>query len=223
MNEGTTISTSISMGTGSTTASPIGAHILPPPTTTSGQRKYYTIKVKFEDNQIQQSINPSLKDAQLKYVINQKIANKEFFYGLEIMARTYEPNVTLDYNSFGPLLPLFTSIVWLGMDYWKIDDLEDVEAIHLAHSLGSHVRVLPHLSCYRLTEERLRHFLNLNFSNVLSVRGDFYDRDQTYKHSSELVEAIRSIRGGKSARSDCFRTTTNAILLCIVINNFFVN
>ncbi|XP_061398842.1 methylenetetrahydrofolate reductase (NADPH)-like [Musca vetustissima] len=173
-----------------------GAHVLPAPKTAT---KYYEMNVAFTEQQTPPFENEMPKTAAdqrlLRNVINEKIRNKEFFYGIEILARTYNPNVLLDYNALGPLLPLFTSIVWLGMDYCNIENLTEIEAIRLAHKLNRHVRVMPHLSCYCLTEQRLREFLQIDFSNVLSIRGDYFDKDQQYQHSSELVEAIRRIRG----------------------------
>uniref|UniRef100_A0A1I8NXI3 Uncharacterized protein n=1 Tax=Stomoxys calcitrans TaxID=35570 RepID=A0A1I8NXI3_STOCA len=171
----------------------LGAHVLPSSaaTATNSTSRYYDMNIR-----INEDLTASASETgQLKHVINEKIKNKEFFYGLEIMARTYEPNVVLDYKSLGPLMPLFTSIVWLGMDYWQVENLADIGAINLARQIKPHMMVLPHFSCYRLTEDRLRKFLDLNFPNVLSVRGDYYDTQQAYKYSSELVTAIRSIRG----------------------------
>ncbi|XP_073832195.1 5,10-methylenetetrahydrofolate reductase [Musca autumnalis] len=168
-----------------------GAHVVPP---SKSDSKHYEINIKF--SQLQKPLPPATTDQRLlRNVINEKVQNKEFFYGLEILAKTYNPHHLLDYNALGPILPMFTSIVWLGMDYCNVDNLNDVEAIRLAHKLNKHVTVMPHLSCYCLTEKRLREFLNMNFPNVLSIRGDFFDKDQQYQHSSELVEAIRRIRG----------------------------
>lgn len=188
------------LGTTGSTATAQGAHILPAPKTAT---THYEINIQFTEEQqrlsyYEETLTTTTADQrQLKNVINEKIRNREFFYGLEILAHTYNPNYWLDYNALGPLLPLFTSIVWLGMDYCNIENLNEVEAIRLANKLNRHVRVMPHLSCYCLTETRLREFLNMNFPSVLSIRGDFFDKDQRYQHSSELVEAIRRIRGGK--------------------------
>lgn len=176
----------------------MGAHILPPPplpgTSSSTTPSRYALDIRFTEQQFKTQSTP--EPEQLKNVIKEKIQNKEFFYGIEILAHSYQPNTTLDYTALGSLLPLFTSIVWLGMDYWKVTNINDIEAIQLAHKLYPNVNVMPHFSCYRLEEERLRQFLNLKFSNMFAIRGDHYIADQSYQHSSELVEAIRKIRGG---------------------------
>ncbi|XP_075157063.1 5,10-methylenetetrahydrofolate reductase [Haematobia irritans] len=181
-----------------TTTGALGAHVLPPPTQTipNKPREQYQLNIHLPER-VQQTTDAESTAGwgQLRNVINDKVKNKQFFYGLEIMARTYQPNVVLDYKNLDAFLPLFTSIVWLGLDYWNVENLEDIGAINVARKLDPHMRIMPHFSCYRLTEDRLRDFLNLNFSNVLSIRGDYYDADQTYKHSSELVATIRSIRG----------------------------
>lgn len=168
------------------TSAPLGAHILP---TTS--HLTYDIKIKFNEEV------PYSNDQQLKHLIKQKIDNKELFYGIEILARNHHENLQLDYKSFGPLMPLFTSIVWLSSEYWSEPSVADVESIKLAGKLQQHGCVLPHFSCYHLNESRLKEFLDLNFSNVLAIRGDYYDEQQQYKYSGDLVANIRKLRGGK--------------------------
>lgn len=167
-------------------ATAIGAHIIP---TTS--RLTYGINFEFNPG------TPASSGKQLKHLIADKIKNKEFFYGIEISASNYYPNTILDYRSFGPILPLFTSIVWLSAEYWSVKNIEEVESIKLARKLESHGVVLPHFSCYRLQQSRLEEFLNLNFSNILTIRGDFHDPDQEFKYSGDLVKRIRELRGGK--------------------------
>ena len=168
------------------TGTPVGAHVLP---TTS--RLTYDIKLEFSPD----ASVPG--DKQLKHLIADKIKNKEFFYGIEISGTNSYPDTLLDYRTFGPVLPLFTSIIWLTTEYWSVKNIEDVESIKLARKLEPHVIVMPHLSCYRLQQSRLEEFLNLNFSNILTIRGDFYDQVQEYKYSGDLVKKIRELRGGK--------------------------
>ncbi|XP_065364823.1 methylenetetrahydrofolate reductase (NADPH) [Calliphora vicina] len=169
------------------TVTAIGAHILP----SSTSRLTYDIKLRFNE----EVPTTSSTDTQLKHLIGDKIKNKEFFYGIEILARSHHDNAILDYKSFGPMLPLFTSIVWLSSEYWSVENIEEVESIKLARKLQPHGIVLPHFSCYHLQEARLQEFLNLNFSNVLAIRGDFLDKNQAFKYSGELVDSIRKLRG----------------------------
>ncbi|TMW41186.1 hypothetical protein DOY81_013733 [Sarcophaga bullata] len=166
------------------TVTPVGAHILP---TTSSLT--YDIKLEFSPD------TPAPSGKQLKHLIADKVQNKEFFYGIEISATNSYPNTLLDYRTFGPVLPLFTSIIWLSAEYWSVKNIEEVESIKLARKLEPHSVVLPHFSCYRLQQSRLEEFLKLNFSNILTVRGDFYDQDQEYKYSGDLVKTIRELRG----------------------------
>uniref|UniRef100_A0A0A1X610 Methylenetetrahydrofolate reductase n=2 Tax=Zeugodacus cucurbitae TaxID=28588 RepID=A0A0A1X610_ZEUCU len=126
----------------------------------------------------------------------QKVAAKEFFYGIELSARSYGKQQTmLDYNGFGALLPLFTSLVWLGQDYANIEDMAAVDAISLGQELQQHVVVMPHFTCYRADSKRLDDFLTLNFTNILALRGDQVVPQQQFQHAKDLVAYIRSKRG----------------------------
>ncbi|XP_055914486.1 5,10-methylenetetrahydrofolate reductase [Eupeodes corollae] len=124
-------------------------------------------------------------------LIQSKIENQEYFYGIELSARS---NSTLDYRKFA-VLPLFTSLVWFGPEYSDIQPIDDVDAVRFGSSLMHNTVVMPHFTCYRATPERLRNFLALNFTNVLALRGDLVDANQHYKHASDLVTDIREIRG----------------------------
>ncbi|KAM7349226.1 5,10-methylenetetrahydrofolate reductase [Cochliomyia hominivorax] len=179
------MSTTTSSNTSNTNQIALGGHILP--TTTS--QLTYDLNIRFNEE------IPAAEDKQLKYLIHNKIQNKEFFYGIEILAKSHYANTILDYKSFGPIMPLFTSIVWLSSEYWSVEKLEEVESIKLARLLQTNGIVMPHFSCYQLKETRLQEFLNFNFSNVLAIRGDFYEENQRYKYSGELVENIRKLRG----------------------------
>ncbi|XP_046802701.1 methylenetetrahydrofolate reductase [Lucilia cuprina] len=167
-----------------TVVTAMGAHILP-----SISHSSYDLKLQFNEN------GSATPDQQLKFEIEKKVKNKEFFYGIEILARNHHANTLLDYKAFGSIMPLFTSIVWLSSDYWAVENIEEVESIKLARKLQPHGIVLPHFSCYRLQEPRLKEFLNLNFSNVLAIRGDFFEPNQSYKYSEELVANIRKLKG----------------------------
>lgn len=143
------------------------------------------LKVQFNERFVPINEQPKLGD-----LIQSKIANQEYFYGIELSARS---NNTLNYSKFA-VLPLFTSLVWFG-EYSDIKTIGDVDAVRFGNSLLHETVVMPHFTCYRATQQRLKNFLSLNFSNVLALRGDLVDADQYYKHASDLVTDIRKIRG----------------------------
>ncbi|XP_014103678.2 5,10-methylenetetrahydrofolate reductase [Bactrocera oleae] len=169
------------------TTSICGGH-LPLPTAT--RTEFQPVYVRFSNKQ------QAPEQRKLAELFAQKVAAKEFFYGIELTARSYGKQQTLlDYNGFGALLPLFTSLVWLGQDYANIENISAVDAINLGHQLQEHVVVMPHFTCYRADSRRLDDFLTLNFTNVLAVRGDQVAPQQQFQHAKDLVEYIRSKRG----------------------------
>ncbi|XP_017487770.1 PREDICTED: 5,10-methylenetetrahydrofolate reductase-like [Rhagoletis zephyria] len=136
------------------------------------------------------------QERRLGELFKEKIAAKEFFYGIELTARSYgKQQRVLDYDSFGTLLPLFTSLVWLGLDYANVANVTAVDAVGMGRRLQSRVVVMPHFTCYRADSKRLDDFLSLNFANVLALRGDQVDAQQQFQHAKELVEYMRGKRG----------------------------
>lgn len=171
-----------------------GGH-LPLPTTPTTE--FQPLHVRFSSKQL------APEQHKLAELFTQKVAAKEFFYGIELSARSYGKQQTLlDYNDFAALLPLFTSLVWLGQDYANIEDVAAVDAISLGRQLQQHMVVMPHFTCYRADSRRLDDFLTLNFSNVLALRGDQVAPQQQFQHAKDLVEYIRSKRGGKRHLSE---------------------
>jgi len=125
-------------------------------------------------------------------------AQRRLFYGIEVTASRLDGRPTcLDFNYFLPLLPTFVSVVWLGQRYWDVEPVGRVESLQLAQHLATRIPVLPHLSAYRLDEERLDQFLALNFSSLLAVRGDQVHQGQTFRISQPVVEQSRRQRAGK--------------------------
>lgn len=144
------------------------------------------LKIQFGESSLPLIDQPKISD-----LIKAKVANREYFYGLEMSAKS--TNNTLDLGRFA-ILPVFTSLVWFN-EYGDVESIGDVDSVRFGNSiLGSSV-VMPHFTCYRATEERVRDLLSLNFSNVLAVRGDCIDPNQSYQHACDLVADIRKIRG----------------------------
>jgi len=149
--------------------------------------------IDFSEAQLQNLIFQSGK---LKDLFQEKTKKKEFFYGIEIIPQS-KKTIKLDYNVFGSLLPLFTSIVWLGYEYIDMDFINDIEAIKIAQYLNQSTNVLPHFSAHHLNDKRLVDVLNLNLKNIFIVRGDQVEDQQKYQYAADLVREVRKIRGGQ--------------------------
>ncbi|XP_030380778.1 uncharacterized protein LOC115628722 [Scaptodrosophila lebanonensis] len=149
----------------------------------------YQPQVIFAPNQTAPS------QARIGSLVADLTARGQFFYGIEITARTAGKPTHLDFNDFLPVLPTFVSLVWLGWEYWKVHPIEHVNTLTLAKHLEPHIPVMPHLSAYRLSEKRLDAFLAMNLSNMLAVRGDKVYADQIYTYSQQLVKRARRARG----------------------------
>uniref|UniRef100_A0A1A9W1W7 Uncharacterized protein n=1 Tax=Glossina brevipalpis TaxID=37001 RepID=A0A1A9W1W7_9MUSC len=172
----------------------LGAHFLPDVHTTTkleSAKCSYEPKFRFRE---QPQLCKYPKTQHLKIAIAEKIEKKEYFYGIEILARSYNSKLVLDYTKFGKMLPLFTSIVWLGLDYSRITNVEKVGSVRVAKKLKDkqhEMLIAPHLSCYGLDTKRLNEFIKLNFTNIVIVRGDQYDNEQEFKYASQLVAQIK--------------------------------
>lgn len=139
----------------------------------------------------------TLTDPSIADLVANKTADKEFFYGIEIMTQT-EGNVScVDFNMFLPLLPTFISIVWSKQFSETIHSsaMNQVANMQLIPYLNSRIPAMPHLSLYRLSQKYLDEFLALNLNNVLVVRGDQVDEDQEYSYAYQVVEYLRRARG----------------------------
>lgn len=131
-------------------------------------------------------------------LVAERTAQRRLFYGIEVMASDPSGRPTcLDFNHFLPLLPTFVSFVWLSQRYWDVEPVGQVESLQMAQHLATRIPVLPHVSAYRMSRQRLDQFLALNFSSLLAVRGDRVHEDQDFSISYPMVEQSIRQRGGK--------------------------
>lgn len=180
------------MSSNITNTTHLGAHFLPKIAAAPLETAKCSYEPKFRFSE--QQLRKYPKTQQLKIAVAEKIEKKEHFYGIEILARSHNPKLMLDYTKFGKMLPLFTSLVWLGLDYSRVANVEKVESVRVAKKLKDNQRemlIAPHLSCYGLDTKRLKEFTELNFTNIVIVRGDQYDDEQEFKYASQLVAQIR--------------------------------
>ncbi|KAH8264884.1 hypothetical protein KR038_006662 [Drosophila bunnanda] len=133
-----------------------------------------------------------LKEQRIAPLIEERQLQRRLFYGIEIMPRTDNIPVCLNFTGFLPMLPLFASVAWLGRSSWKVEPIGQVESLQLASHLAPRIPVMPHLTLYRLSEERLDQFLNLNFSNVLALGGDVIHPAQSFRLSQSIVEKAKA-------------------------------
>ncbi|XP_020804609.1 methylenetetrahydrofolate reductase 2-like [Drosophila serrata] len=124
-------------------------------------------------------------------------AQRRLFYGMEILPRSRGKPVCLDFNRFLPILPMFVSMTWLGTNYWDVEPIDQVDSLQLARHLAPRIPVMPHLTAYRLTDERLDQFLDLSFKNMLALRGDLMFSGQRFPHSKSIVERAKNRSGDK--------------------------
>ncbi|XP_033158854.1 5,10-methylenetetrahydrofolate reductase [Drosophila mauritiana] len=138
----------------------------------------------------------SVTEQRIGTLVAERTAQRRLFYGIEVMASDPSGRPTcLDFNHFLPLLPTFVSVVWLSQRYWDVQPVGQVESLHLAHHLATRIPVLPHVSAYRMSRQRLDQILALNFSSLLAVRGDQVHEDQDFSISYPMVEHSRRQRG----------------------------
>ncbi|XP_034658531.1 5,10-methylenetetrahydrofolate reductase [Drosophila subobscura] len=128
-------------------------------------------------------------------LVAERTARRQFFYGIEVVALQSGQPTCLDFNRFLPILPTFVSIVWLGTEYCHVNPIDRVKSLQLARSLEARIPVLPHITAYCLSQERLDQFLALNFTNVLPIRGDLVHEIQNFTYSWEIVDYIRKQQG----------------------------
>lgn len=124
-------------------------------------------------------------------------AKKRLYYGIEVLARFRKDPITLDFNRFLPVLPIFISVVWHSLRYWDVEPIGKVDSLVLCKHLAEKIPALPHITAYRMSRERLREYLDLGFKNVLALRGDDVDPDQDIKLAKSIVEQAKCSLGGK--------------------------
>lgn len=111
-----------------------------------------------------ENISKSLND-----LIESNIKANKRFFGIEISPAASGND--LDYKKFTIVQPLFTSVTWLSDDNLKIDSLSKAPAIQLGKTVEKCNPLLMHLTCYKLTQAQLNEFLDLEFRNVLALKG----------------------------------------------------
>ncbi|XP_020804607.1 methylenetetrahydrofolate reductase-like [Drosophila serrata] len=143
----------------------------------------------------------ALKEHRIGPLIDERQLQRRLYYGIEILPRTENHPVCLNFSRFLPVLPLFVSVAWLGRSSWFVEPVGQVESLQLAKHLAPRIPVMPHLTLYRLSEERLDQFLDLKFRNVLALRGDEIYPSQSFRYSKDIV--VKAKARSKDKMSVC--------------------
>ncbi|KAH8239530.1 hypothetical protein KR032_005202, partial [Drosophila birchii] len=133
-----------------------------------------------------------VNEQRIRPLIDERQQERRLFYGLEVMPRHEGNPACLNFNRFLPMLPFFVSVAWLGRASWNVKPIGQVESLQLAKHLAPRIPAMPHLTLYRLTEDRLDRFLDLNFSNVLALGGDTIHPSQPYQFSKTIVDKAKA-------------------------------
>lgn len=104
----------------------------------------------------------------IKNVMNQKILERKHFYSIEVMPVVSAED--LNYNDF-IIQPMFTAITWLSNSNITSTVAADVPAIKFASMIKNSNAVLSHITCYKLTQEKLTDILSNDVQNVFAIRG----------------------------------------------------
>lgn len=104
----------------------------------------------------------------IKHLITKKIEQKKYFYSIEV-----SPVASTEVLNFKDLIvqPTFTSITWFTDVNVTTLSAAEAPAIKLASIITHSNAVLSHITCTKLTNEKLTDVLSNNVENVLALRG----------------------------------------------------
>lgn len=113
-----------------------------------------------------------IEQRNLNELIQERIKSEKRFFGIEI-----SPSPTgrdLDYNRFGDLQPLFTSITWLFDHNINYEPISKSPAMTLTRSVQECNPALLHLTCYKLSDTKLQEIIGNGVENMFALRGGRY-------------------------------------------------
>lgn len=104
----------------------------------------------------------------IKHIIAKKIEQKKHFYSIEV-----SPLASTEDLNYKELIvqPIFTSITWFTDANVTTLSAAEAPAIKLASIIKHSNAVLSHVTCTKLTCEKLTDILSNNVENVLALRG----------------------------------------------------
>lgn len=108
----------------------------------------------------------------LNELIQERIKSGKRFYGIEISPSPKGHH--LDYNCFGDLQPLFTSITWLFDHNINCEPISKSPAMTLTRSVQECNPALLHLTCFKLSDSKLQEIIGIDVTNLFALRGGLY-------------------------------------------------
>lgn len=108
----------------------------------------------------------------LNELIQERIKSGKRFYGIEISPSP--KGKFLNYNDFGDLQPLFTSITWLFDHNINCEPISNSPAMTLARSVQESNPALLHLTCYKLSDSKLEEIIENGVTSLFALRGGLY-------------------------------------------------
>ncbi|XP_062135343.1 methylenetetrahydrofolate reductase (NADPH)-like [Drosophila sulfurigaster albostrigata] len=137
-----------------------------------------------------------LKDVNIADIVREKTERKEFFYGIETKPLDGDETACLDFHMFLPQMPEFISVVWTKRFSDAIEEatMARIPNIQMMPCLTPFIPAMPHMTVYKLTQQHLNDFLDLNLNNVLMIRGDHVEEGQEYNYCYEAVKYLRCVR-----------------------------
>lgn len=116
--------------------------------------------------------NSCIEQRNLNELIQERIKSGKRFYGIEISPSPKGRD--LDYNCFGDLQPMFTSITWLFDHNINCEPISKSPAVTLTRSVQKCNPVLLHLTCYKLSNPKLQEIIGNGITNLFALRGGLY-------------------------------------------------
>lgn len=113
-----------------------------------------------------------IEQRNLNRLIQGRIKSGKRFFGIEISPSPKGPD--LDYNCFGDLQPLFTSITWLFDYNINCEPISMSPAMTLTQSVHKCNPALLHLTCYKLSHSKLQEIVENGVTNFFALRGGLF-------------------------------------------------
>ncbi|XP_029709783.2 5,10-methylenetetrahydrofolate reductase isoform X2 [Aedes albopictus] len=124
----------------------------------------------------------------LKQVIQQWTSSERLSYSIELIPKE---DFVLDLSRLNPQ-PMFCSLPWISDNNLQYQRFVDTPMLKMTAKIVPHCSVMNHISCYNITETQVDKFVEMGNWNLFVIRGDTVGENQRFKHSSDLVEYLRS-------------------------------
>lgn len=113
----------------------------------------------------------------IKSLIADKVTNRKLFYSIEL-----SPVGSADDLNYSELSvrPIFTSITWLSDVNLQFARVAEAPALRWSKQMQNYTAVLSHITCFKLTPDKLSDILANNVKNVFALKGGWHTHRQQY-------------------------------------------